>query len=113
MADNPPELQVKMVGIVKDRDLDAFIEQCLGRPWCLQQNGFFPNESLQYLEVGPNPEATAKVEEWLASPPAQCPGRVNQPGFAEDVEIYTETILSELCNRGLLPEGDLTVHVWW
>lgn len=106
-------LKKRNIELVWYQDLDKFIELHLGRPWNLQQNGMFGQDTIHPFEVYPDPEATGVVQEWLDSPPAQCPGRLNQPGFAEDVEIGTGTILCELCNRGLLPEGNLNVHVWW
>lgn len=125
ILDLPEELKAKTVQIIWDHDLDAYIEAKLGRKWSLQQNGEDGQETLTYFEVFPDPEATAKVQAWLDSPEVPCPGRVNgmnwetgiftpeQPGFAEWVYISTTDILNELCNRGLLPEGDYTVHVWW
>lgn len=109
----PSDLKAKQWEVVWDHDLNAFIEQHLGRPWSLQQNGEYGQETIHHFEVFPRPEVSTVVEAWLASPPAGCPGRLNQPGYAESVEIGTDQILCELCNRGLLPEGDLTVHVWW
>jgi hypothetical protein len=109
----PPGLPYKHVELVWSHDLDAYIEQHLGRPWSLQQNGMFGQETLVSYEVWPNPEVRTVVEAWLGSAPAKFPGRLNQPGFAEDVEISTDELLQELCNRDLLPEGDLIVHVWW
>lgn len=103
----------KEVQLIWDSDLDDYIEAQLGRPWSLQQNGMYGQEQIVSYEVFPNPEVTAVVEEWLASPPAGAPGRLNQPGFAESVDISTDEILQELCNRDLFPEGDITVHVWW
>lgn len=103
----------KTVNLVDMQTVDAFIETHLGRPWSLGQNGFFGQEELVQFEVWPDPDATAVVEEWLASPPARCPGRLNQPGYAESVNICTDEILDELCNRGLLPEENLWVYVWW
>lgn len=112
--DLPEDLPYKTINLVWDSDLDNFIEKHLGRKWSLQQNGdMYGQDTITSFEVFPDPDATTQVEEWLSSPPAGCPGRLNQPGFAESVDIYTETILNELCNRGLLPEGDLDVHIWW
>lgn len=110
-----PELPVhsKTVELIWDSDLDDYIEEQLGRPWSLQQNAMFGQAEIHPFEVFPDPEVTAKVEEWLASPPAGAPGRLHQPGYAESVDIYTCEILNELCNRGLFPQGDITVHVWW
>lgn len=51
-------LPARTVAVVRDKNLDAFIEERLG-----------------------------------------------QPGFGEDTEIYTEQILAELCNRGLIPSA--------
>lgn len=93
--------------------LDVYIEHNLGRPWSLGQNGEYGQEELATFEVYPNPEATAVVEAWLASEPAKCPGRLGQPDYGESVNIVTEEILQELCNRDLFPEGDIMVHVWW
>lgn len=120
----PESLHSETWEIVRDSVLDAFIESTFGRPWTLQQNGeYLSNDSITYFEVYPDPDATAKVEEWLASRPASFPGRIDQKGdctwndsgnsLGEDVDIYTHDILSELCNRGLLPEGDMTVYVSW
>jgi hypothetical protein len=113
MAELPAELQARTVELIDMRNLDAYIEKHLGRAWSLQQNDYLGNETLTSYEVWPDPEATAVVEAWLASPPVGGVGRVDQPGYGESVKIYTCEILNELCNRGLLPEGDLTVHVWW
>lgn len=101
------------------------------------------NGSLGYLEASKDPDATAKVDAWLASPPVrdQFEGRLpavvhRNDGYGESVEIYTEdliaedtplaaqlvgdvrgqvvaVVLAELCNRDLIPEGDMTVHMWW
>lgn len=123
--DLPAELNPKTVVTVWDSDLDKYIEAKLGRAWSLQQNGEYSQDTVTQFEVFPDPEATAKVQAWLDSPVVPCPGRVDgmdwktgiftpeQPGFAESVYIGTSDILNELCNRGLLPEGDLTVNVWW
>lgn len=101
------------INLVDVRAVDSFIETHLGRPWDLQQNGFYGQEMLVQFDPWPDPDAAAVVAEWLASPPAQCPGRLDQPGFAESVSISTDEILNELCNRGLLPEEKLWVWVWW
>ena len=80
-----------------------------------------------FFEVAKDPEATAAVQAWLDSPRVEFVGRRHgsQEGTAtwnkkdpsrplvEQVPIYTHQILNELCNRDLLPEGDLMVHVWW
>jgi hypothetical protein len=110
-----PPMKFKAVNLVHDMVLDAYIEEHLGRPWSMQQNGMISQDMLTQWEVWPDrghgiPE---RVAAWLASPPANCPGRLDQPGYAESVEIYTDDILKELCHRGLLPEGDMYVHVWW
>lgn len=96
------------ISLIWNSDLDKYIEHHLGRPWKLQQeNGCYGQETLRVLEVFPDPDATAKVEEWLASP-------VPAYGiWTREEEMDTETLLSELCNRGLLAEGDLYVHIWW
>ncbi len=110
----PDDLPYKTIDLIWSHDLDSYIEKHLGRPWSLGQNGDgYGQETITTFEVYRDSAATIEVEEWLSSPPANCPGRVNQPGFAESVEIYTETILNELCNRGLLPEGGINVHSWW
>lgn len=109
----PEGLPSRTLEVVWDHDLNAYIETHLGRPWSIQQNGFLGQETFHTYEVWPNPGDTAVVEQWLASPPAQCPGRLNQPGFGELVDIVNDNLFNELCNRGLLPEGDLFIHVWW
>lgn len=106
-------LKTRTIDLVWYQDLNEFIELHLGRPWNLAQNGEFGQDTIHSFEVYPDPLVTAKVQEWLDSPRCQCPGRLHQAGFAEDVDIYTTEILGELCNRGLLPEGELNVHVWW
>lgn len=110
-VDNP--LPTHTWEIVTMQDLDAFIEQHLGRPWRLQQQSFLGQDTVHWVEAYKNPEATAKVAAWLASPPAKAPGRLDQPGFGEDIEILTEDLLAELCNRDLLPEGDIRIYVSW
>jgi hypothetical protein len=122
----PPELNAKTVELVWSHHLDAFIEQHLGRVWSTQQNDYYGQETLVSFEVYPDPDDTAVVQAWIDSPPAMFPGRLdqNEPAgehwgaapdatLGESVDIYTGQILNELCNRGLLPEGDLMVHVWW
>lgn len=112
--DVPEGLTLRTIEYVTMQDLDAYIEKHLGRPWRLQQNGdMFSNGTMAYYEIYPDPEATAKVQAWLDSPLVQGVGRTHQPGFGESVEIYTNDILNELCNRGLFPEGDLTVEIEW
>lgn len=104
------ELKVEYanISLIWDHDLDAFIGHHLGRPWSLQQEGdMYGQNTLRTFEVFPDPEATAQVEQWLASPVP----KYNL--WTRDEEISTETLLSELCNRGLLPEGRLYVHIWW
>lgn len=88
-------------------DLDAYIELLLLRPWSTQQDLMAGQDTLHTFDVFPDPDATAKVAEWLASPvpPYNTWGR--------DEIISTEELLSELCNRGLLDEGKIHVHVWW
>lgn len=108
-----PPMPFKVVNLVDQRAVDSFIETHLERPWSLQQNGFFGQETLVQFDPWPEPEATAIVEEWLASPEVPCPGRLNQEGFGESVHISTDEILNELCNRELLPEEKLWVWVWW
>lgn len=100
-------LKSKQVNLVWNDDLDKYIEQHLGRKWCLQQDLMADQDTLHVFEVGTDPDATAKVEEWLASPMP----KYTLYGHGEVID--TDTILSELCNRGLLPEGDLHVHIWW
>lgn len=118
----PAALKSRIEEIVDHSNLDKFIEETFGREWSLGQNDQSPNDSISYFEVYKDPEATAKVQEWLDSPPASIPGRLNQPGecgwkpghtIAETVDIGTWTILCEMCNRGILPEGDMTVYVSW
>lgn len=109
-----PEGLSEIWEVVPDKKLDELIKATFGREWSLQQNGEPDhNGSMTYFEVCLDPEVTATVEEWLASPPAGCPGRLHQPGFAESVDIYTSELLAELCNRGILPEGDMKVFVSW
>jgi hypothetical protein len=117
----PDSLRSEEWEIVRRQAIDDLIEATFGRPWSMGQNDSFHNDSVTWFEVGPDPEATAKVQEWLASQPSSIPGRLNQPGnsyrtgmsIAETVEIYTDTLLSELCNKGILPEGDMQVYVSW
>lgn len=115
MVELPAELNPKTVTTVWSHDLDQYIEKHFGRPWSLGQNDpeGAGQDTLTAFEVYPDPESTMPVQAWLDSPPAKIPGRLNQEGVAESVDIYTADILNELCNRGLLPEGDLTVHIWW
>lgn len=122
----PADLKPRTVDLVWSANLDAYIRQHLGRDWSLQQNSHFGQETLVPFEVYPDPEDTEAVQAWIDSPPAMFPGRLDQnepagehwgaaPGatLGESVDIYTGQILNELCNRGLLPAGDLMVHVWW
>lgn len=111
--DYPEGLAVRTVQLIDDQSLDQYIERMLGRPWRLQQNGMDGQDTLTYFEVFPDPEATARVAKWLTSPPARISGRVGQGAVGESVNISTADILNELCNRRLLPEGDMTVHVRW
>lgn len=99
-------LKSKTIDLVWMKDLDAYIEEHLGRPWSVQ-GGEYGQDTIRTFEVEADPESTAKVQQWLASPepPHQDWGRGEV--------LYTEDLLSELCNRGLLPEGDLHVHMWW
>lgn len=100
-------LKSKKIDLVFVDDLDAYIEEHLGRPWRTQQEFMDGQDTLRTLEVFPDPDATAKVEEWLASPvPAW-------KLWSREEVLHTEILLSELCNRGLLPEGNLYVHIWW
>lgn len=107
------ELEVHVQQLIEHASLDKYIEKCLGRPWSLQQNEMAGQNELVSFEVWPDPDAAGPVQDWLESPPAGCPGRLEQPGYGEDIEIYTGQILNELCNRSLLPEGDYTVKAWW
>lgn len=100
------KLMSKNIELVDMHDLDAFIEQHLGRPWRVQ-GGEHSQDTLLTLEVVSDSESTAKVEEWLMSPEPQY------HGWGRNETLYTEDLLSELCNRGLLPEGNLYVHIWW
>jgi hypothetical protein len=100
-------LSSKTIDLVYGEDLDSYIQESLGRPWKVQQDLMANQNSLVVLEVIPDPEATAKVREWLASPAPRY------DGWGRDEVIGTEALLSELCNRGLLSEGEMYVHVWW
>lgn len=106
MTDPIGALKSKQVSLVWYQDLDKFIELYLGRPWNTQQDYMAGQDTLRIIEVGPDPAATEQVELWLASPEAQfgIHGR--------DEVISTDILLAELCNRGLLDEGELYVH-WW
>jgi hypothetical protein len=115
----PEDLKAKTEQLIWNSDLDAFIEKHYGRPWSMQQNGMFGQMELVPFEVGFEPdnkysiESVARVQAWLESPIPEIPGRLDQPGVAESVDIYTDDILRDLCRRGLLPEGEYTIHVWW
>lgn len=126
----PAELKPQIWEVVWSHDLDDYIETHLGRPWSLQQNGEHGQDTVQVYEVGPYadflPEEAqakkARVEAWLASPQVAFAGRLGQKGTASwmpdnrplaEVEVYTDDILCELCERGLLPPGNLRVQVWW
>lgn len=100
-------LKSKTVDLVFVSDLDSYIEKHLGRPWRTQQDRLDGQDTLRVLEVAPDSGATAKVEEWLASPVPEY------SLWSRDEVLNTEDLLSELCNRGLLPEGSLYVHIWW
>lgn len=127
MSGLPAELHARTVELVQNQDLDAYIEAQLGRKWCLQQNGFIGQDTLSTFDVAHDEEATELVQRWLDSPQTASPGRfpdgpdsVGEPEsyregltMNETVEIDTETILCELCNRGLLPQGSITVSVSW
>lgn len=96
------------VSLVYVADLDSFIEQHFGRPWKTQQDLMAGQDTLHVYEVFPDRGATAKVERWLASPTPE------RDEWGRDEIIGTEELLNELCNRGLLEEGQkLHVHVWW
>lgn len=100
-------LKSMKIDLVYVGDLDSYIEKHLGRPWRTQQENLDAQNTIRHFEVYPDEESTAKVEEWLVSPvpPHQL--------WSRDEVIDTETLLSELCNRGLLPRGYLYVHIWW
>ncbi len=109
----PDVLCSRVEETVEAARIDELIEATFGRPWSCQQNGEYGNDSITWFECYKDPEATEAVQAWLDSPPAKGPGRLHQEGYAESYEIYTYVLLSELCNRGILPEGDMRVHVWW
>lgn len=119
MSDPADVLPHKVEKLVWDKDVDRFIEEKLGRTWCLQQNGEYGQETRTVYEVFVHDieeyqqEARDRVAAWLASPPCKCPGRQGQPDYGESVPIYTTDILAVLCEQGHLPEGDLVIHVWW
>lgn len=100
----PNVLNPQIWEVVSDISVDKLIEQEYGRPWSLQQHDEIANNSFVFYEVFPDPNAGVKVEAWLLTPPAQFPGRES---------ISTHDLLAELCNRGILPEGDMRVYVWW
>lgn len=124
----PADLNAKTIELVPMQAMDDYIEKHLGRPWKLQQNEMLSNDTLRYYFVKPNYRITPVVQAWLDSPPCVLPGRMNQgdpvtPGMwpgapanatvGETAQIDTSQILDELCNRELLTEGVLYVHVWW
>lgn len=113
MAHWPESLKPETWEVVNDSSVDALIESVFGRKWSVQQNEYFSNGETVGYDVYPDPAATALVDEWVASPKVKGYGRVDHPGYGESVEIGTTTILSELCNRGILPEGDMRIYVSW
>lgn len=107
-------LPYKTVNLVSDSDLDTYIEKHLGKPWSCQQNDFCSNDSLITFDVGGwvyDEEEKAKVAAWINTPTPT--DKYHGVGRFNDEGVSTDSLLSELLERGLLPEGELHVHVSW
>lgn len=114
----PEDLKCKTIQLVDCSDLDSFIEKHLGKKWSsLHNEDECFNGSYTTFPVGEywnepgQPTEAEKVQEWLTRP---SPERYHRIGdYNDEGKISTLMLLNELWRRGILPEGDLSVHMWW
>lgn len=103
---------------VWDGDLSKFVSEYYGRPWSMRYMEL-SNESYVEVDVsheGPDyrtlEEAEQKLQEWLAlSPPAE--GDWKAAMEFDDKALPVEIVLWDLCRRGIAPEGEYLIRVWW
>lgn len=107
MSDFPDGIKAKQVPLTWYADLGDFISQQLGRNFNVLDDGEYSQDGLATFWIEKDPDATEKVQKWLDSP---------QPANSWDHQPDrpdTNTVLSELANRGIVPEKKLYVHIWW
>lgn len=111
---NPSIFTSKTYIDVWDGDLSNFVAEYYGRPWSMQQGMELSNESYVTVDVsheGPDyhtlEEAEAKLEAWKSSPVE------DEIDFVRENYIPIEIILWDLCRRGIAPEGEYLIRVWW
>lgn len=100
---------------VWDGDLSRFVSEFYSRPWNMQQGMELSNESYVTVDVsheGPDyhtlEEAEQKLQAWLGTPVG-----ADEVDFMRDKCIPIEIVLWDLCRRGIAPEGEYLIRVWW
>lgn len=100
---------------VSESELSRFVSAYYNRPWSMQQGEMLGQNTYRELDVDPQgPEfnsalaAEQHLREWLAlEPPAQ---KMDMEG---DRYISVDTIMWDLCRKGVIPAGKYLIKVWW
>jgi hypothetical protein len=118
------------VTVINEFDFSDYVSKLYNRPYRFQQQDDcrYGQDSVHFFSV-PEPEGeydsieefrdrwmegTPTVEEWANTPIGEY-----EFGWQRDIywerEFYPpfETVVNDLYKRGLLPEGQYALHIWW
>ena len=97
---------------VWESELSRFVSAYYNRPWSMQQGEQLDQNTYQEFEVSAEgPEfvsalhAEATLKAWLALTPG--------PGRDPDDYVPVDTIMWDLCRKGVIPAGKYLIKVWW
>ena len=105
---------------VWESDLSKFVSEFYGLPWRLQQQGDAMGQNT-YLKIDVSSEGTdwespeeceQKLQEWRALPKPE--GWEEVMNFERDHQaLSVDVVLWDLCRKGIIPEGEYLITVWW
>lgn len=108
---------------VWESELSRFVSAYYGQPWSMQQGEMLGQNTYRELDVDPQgPEfnsalaAEQHLREWLALEPPPGQSRDDwawKMDMERDHYISVDTIMWDLCRKGVIPAGKYLIKVWW
>lgn len=118
---NPSIFKSKTYIDVEEIELSKFVSEYYGRPWRLQQQGdCLAQNSYQLITVShegtewDEPEDCEQMlNSWLALPIPAPDDWSAVMDFERETFLQVDVVLWDLCRRGIAPEGEYLIRVWW
>lgn len=120
-------MRIEKVNLISENDFSKLAVDTYGRPYQLQQQGdCLGQDTIIRLTVPEEPMGWTgpTLEEWRERPLNLQPEEYTRGDWEEHTylrdmwwerEFYpdVQVVANDFHARGLLPEGDYVIHIWW